>query len=155
MSKTTAPSKKEVVDAIISYSPDRLQHLIDLGYDLNLPLLGDEDEIKTYDLSQKIDAGLKEQIALDIRQGAVTMAFPLHVAVVSLYHAAKRGRTLNEYGIKQALKTFKILLANGALWCMGCAWDAAIELFSTQRVTTLGISAKIILRIKHCIWLCF
>lgn len=114
---TTSPSKREVVNAIISSSPERLQYLIDQGYDINLPLF--EDAMKAYDDIDEESLGSEEIIALSSSPGAVTMAYPLHVAVVRLYHVAAKARS-DEYGLNQALKIIDILLDSGALWWKGC-----------------------------------
>ena len=47
------------------------------------------------------------------------MALPLQIVVITLYHAAIK--PVDAYGVKQALRTIKILLEHGALWWNGCS----------------------------------
>mmetsp|Transcript_13066 Transcript_13066/g.24005 ORF Transcript_13066/g.24005 Transcript_13066/m.24005 type:complete len:381 (+) Transcript_13066:164-1306(+) len=112
------PSKREFADAIISSSPNRVQHLIDQGYDVNLPLF--DDAIDAYDPNvEDFEPGSEEIIALSSGENACTMAYPLHVAVVTLYHEAMKKCGSNEYGVRQLIRIIKILLANG-FWGYGC-----------------------------------
>ena len=118
------PSKREVVQAILSSSPDRLQYLIDQGYDINLPLF--EDAIDAYDAANdgEIYKDSPEKIiALSTHENAVAMAYPLHVAVVRLYHEAIKNYyrpNQRQYGTNQAKSVIEVLLDNGALWHRGC-----------------------------------
>ena len=76
----------------LAYSPDHLQYLIDQGCDATLPLL--EDDIESYDISDGNDRNKPSpekliafpSITLDEDHSA-RVAYPLHVAIVCLYHA--------------------------------------------------------------------
>lgn len=113
------PTKKEVVDAITTYSPERLQYLIDNGYDLNLPLLG-ENEIDFYDITdKKNEPGSEQLVALADGDQFMQLAFPLHIAIVCLYHSAIKypSPSREEH---EAIRIIEILLKNGARWDNGC-----------------------------------
>lgn len=118
MSSGKGPSKQEVVDAIISRSPDRLQHLIDQGYDLTLPLFGDTIDIFDH-TSKKFELSADDILAVSSKEGYSDVFFPLHVAVVALYHEATKVVS-SDYGLSKATETIGILLARGARWYSGC-----------------------------------
>lgn len=106
--KQEAQAKKEIVSAILSYSPDRLQNVIDdygaatLGH----PLMSVPRVLQTYDSSPDEDQ-IDTADVIAIHTDGFT--FPLHIAVACVYRAIKNRRQRNE-----ALRTIDVLISNGA-----------------------------------------
>lgn len=108
----------DIVDAIVSSSPDSVKALIDQGYKINTPLPHYSTyNFNTSSVSDDFVPKMEEIVALDtINTGA--RAYPLHIAIVSLYKAA--ARIAHKYSSGQCLEIIKILLRNGADWKLGC-----------------------------------
>ena len=110
----------DIVDAIVSSSPDSVKALIDQGYKINTPL----HHYSTYNFNTSNvsddEPKTEEIVALDtINNGArSSVAYPLHIAIVSLYKAASR--ICDDYSTGQCLEIVRILLSNGADWKLGC-----------------------------------
>ena len=103
----------------LAYSPDHLQYLIDQGCDVTLPLL--EDDIESYDISDGNDRNKPSPEKLiaftsitSDEDHSARVAYPLHVAIVCLYHAAIKSKESGQYKQTQAMKIIEILLENGS-----------------------------------------
>lgn len=98
----------EMLNAILSYSPTRLQGVIDESGPsvLGDPIYGDVDLIDEY-----IDFPDEDEIydgdIIALQENSCT--YPLHVAVVCVYHAIK-----NRDRVLDAMKIIDILISNGA-----------------------------------------
>ncbi|KAK1737310.1 BTB/POZ domain-containing protein [Skeletonema marinoi] len=107
---------RDIVDAITSSSPERLKSLIDQGHDVNTPLF--TDSIYSFNANSE-DEPLKEEVVALDTSIADPVAYPLHLAIVSLYQSAVKA-VGNYYSTDQAYETIRVLLRNGADWKLGC-----------------------------------
>mmetsp|Transcript_18382 Transcript_18382/g.27570 ORF Transcript_18382/g.27570 Transcript_18382/m.27570 type:complete len:397 (+) Transcript_18382:140-1330(+) len=106
-------ASKNIVQAILSFSPDRLQTVIDdVGPDaVNLPLTNNPDagpiDLEEYDdIPSEYEVEKGDVIALQRTNG---FTFPLHVAVACVYSAIT-----SFHKIEEALRAIDVLIANGA-----------------------------------------
>lgn len=107
---------KEVFEAIISYSPDRLTYLINQEEDpdsaTNAILSSDNGSIDVWN-SRGVDTeNFPEDLIIKF-EDEDGFTWPLHVAIVALYHAVKKD-CYGRHTVPQALKVIDILIANGA-----------------------------------------
>eukprot|EP00984_Skeletonema_dohrnii_P027917 scaffold17640_cov72-Skeletonema_dohrnii-CCMP3373.AAC.1 len=127
---------RDIVDAITSSSPERLKSLIDQGYDVNTPLF--TDSIYSFNRTRAIanseDAPLKGEIVALDTSIADPVAYPLHLAIVSLYQSAVKTFG-NNYSTDQAYETVQILLRNGADWKLGCT---GLSIINTGQYKWIG-----------------
>mmetsp|Transcript_15680 Transcript_15680/g.25776 ORF Transcript_15680/g.25776 Transcript_15680/m.25776 type:complete len:403 (+) Transcript_15680:138-1346(+) len=117
--------KRDVVDAILSSTPERLKSLIDdQGYDINSRL--STESVLSFNSntvnSKTFDPG-KQEIAALCSRYPDCCAYPLHLAIIALYHSAIKENTYStsrKYCIDQSLETIRVLLHKGADWKLGC-----------------------------------
>ena len=114
---STVALQRDVVDAIKLSSPELLKSVIAQGYDINLPLCQKsvysvtESEMDDDDFEPNED----ETVALDSNNSSYI--YPLHLAVITLYHAASycnNKGAINNPVIEKSLTIMRILLRNGA-----------------------------------------
>lgn len=100
-----SPSKNEVVDAIATYSPQVLKRHLEAGYDLDMPLFGGCG-VKVFKRLKNLD-NVDEDLKMGLLGGddGSDLFFPLHAAVVYLYHAVK-----SPYMAERALENINIML---------------------------------------------
>lgn len=128
---TVAQAQKEIVDAILSYSPHRLEKLMKSSFApgpdelepnetniLNRPINNRHGGVYVKIL-REFDGNNNNHGDIQVRNeemvaiGAGFSTFPLHIAVVCVYHAIKKDHG-HKHVLKQALRTIDVLISHGA-----------------------------------------
>ncbi len=125
--KNTMHHPRDIVDAIVSSSPEGVKALIGQGYKINTPLPHHSIyNFNTSRISDDFEPNAEGIVALDTNNtdGRSCVAYPLHIAIVSLYKAASRivydYSSKHDYSSMQCLEVIQILLHYGADWKLGC-----------------------------------
>lgn len=105
--------KRDLLEAIVSFSPERLERVIQNSppQTINLPSFGSGILMKgsLYDsVHTEENYDVEEMVAI----GHEWFTYPLHVAVVCVYHAIKKDPLAN-YQLKRAMEVIDILISHG------------------------------------------
>ena len=118
MTEVEVAKQMDIVDAITSSSPGCLQTLIDQGYDINRPLsLGSMYGFNSSTASANFTPSSEEIVAWDTSRTQLRMAYPIHLAIITLFKAIVNFDSISR---DQSLQTICMLFRNGADWKSEC-----------------------------------